>query len=245
MRRCTRTLQYWILFNPSYPVGEFIMKTTLVSYYCDTSWSGTYYRDSANRLWAACQEFKVPARILPLTHPGTWVNACLLKPKFILSELRKFEAPVLWVDCDCNLVSSPSEVDELDCDIAVVPFYFDGKINQPHCIRSSAIFFNTTGPALDFVNSWAKACEKGDAHFNDHEYLILTYHRFKHFNFAKIVDLPEAFCWTPITREMKDRSRKVIELGLGKNVSKAESMDGQRKTGLRNRLKERISKIYG
>jgi hypothetical protein len=126
------------------------MKTLFVSYYSDIP-PNTFYSDSAKKLKEKIQELGGRLHIEQLPNLGSYAMNCLRKPKYILECLNKFQEPVIWIDADSLIHSLPTEMDDLDVDVACVE-----KANG--CPESALIYFNNTEGSRSFINSWLTGC---------------------------------------------------------------------------------------
>ena len=86
------------------------------------------YLDKARRLAASCEKFELPYVIheVPSVHSSISYKGsddlCYTKANFIRHLLATYKKPVLYVDADCEFMSSPDLVDELlrsGCDFAI------------------------------------------------------------------------------------------------------------------------------
>jgi len=126
------------------------MKTLFVSYFSDIPPS-TFYSDSAKKLKETIESIGGRIHIEQLPNLGSYAMNCLRKPKFILDCLNKFKEPVIWIDADSLVHSLPTEMDNLDADVACVE-------KQNGCPESALIYFNNTDSSRLFLNSWLSGC---------------------------------------------------------------------------------------
>lgn len=126
------------------------MNTLFVTYYSDIPPS-TFYRDGAIKLKTRIEELGGRIYTEQLPNLGSYAMNCLRKPKFILDCLNKFNQPLIWIDADSLVNSLPSELDNIEADIACVE-----KANG--CPESALIYFNNTCGSRSFINNWITGC---------------------------------------------------------------------------------------
>jgi len=111
---------------------------------------------------------------------------CNIKPFFIKETLERFKRPVLWMDVDGSIISSPDLIfDEtiLEYDIAA-----NCAVNNETKIRVGSIWFNYTKAVMSFVDNWCESVSNGgidDGQFNS------TWK--KHKDIMKLYKLPQNY----------------------------------------------------
>jgi hypothetical protein len=139
------------------------MSPTVISFYT-AEWR---YPEYAKKLQVDCERLGLPHYIVEMPSTGDYVKNCNIKPSFILSALKKFKSPVLWIDADGELLKAPELLLSIDCkryDIAG-----NRSVNVPERVHVGSIWFNYTGAVLEFVSQWADSVvHKGidDGEFN-------------------------------------------------------------------------------
>jgi hypothetical protein len=151
------------------------MKTLFTTFYYDYN-DTMYYKKSAETLKQTIE--KLGGRILvhaPKLN-GTYNDNCLLKPSIILETLKTQKCNIIWIDADCIVNSLPTEMDNINHDMAAVTRIHDMK--TPH---SALIFFKYSDEVISFVNDWMIKCndkqqeaKDGTYKGGDHHLLIET-----------------------------------------------------------------------
>ena len=100
------------------------METLVTSFYADVA-GRDYYSRSAERLRARLTALNVPHEIVELPTQGSYRANCLAKPGFILEQLRRTAAPLVWLDVDA-VVHKPLDV-------------FDDFAEAPTAIRDTQL----------------------------------------------------------------------------------------------------------
>lgn len=130
------------------------MKTKIISFYSDLD--DKYYSISAKKLIASCTKFNIPFDIVELPSKKSYMLNCLQKPKFIKSMMEKHKSPLIWMDCDTNLILPFDTFDNRPEDIGFATH--SGKIDG---MKASPIYFNNTEKFNLIIDWWIKACEDG------------------------------------------------------------------------------------
>lgn len=172
------------------------MKTEVISFYCDLEGS-TYYSQAAQRLAQDCSRLGIPHDIRQIPASEDWRLNCLKKPKYILEQIEEKGKPLLWLDCDSELIQSPSIVDHAYradlgfCHMQAVPVEDPDQRPLP---MASPIFVNNTPKAKAFLAEWCLACEKETVD-GDHNPLLRTFRRTQ--TKPTIWAMPHSFCALP------------------------------------------------
>ena len=126
------------------------MQTKFISFYADIP--GTdYYTRHAKMLKARFAELDAAYHIEELPSKNHFALNCLMKPQFILDCLRKFDAPLIWIDVDCTINKLPKQLDRVKADVACA-CREDGT---PH---SALLYFNNTEKSVLFLEEWIAKC---------------------------------------------------------------------------------------
>jgi len=152
------------------------MKTKFISFFSDRNGTN-YYRSCGAKLAARLEQLGAKHHIEELPSHDNYMLNCLMKPEFILNTIINLDEPVIWIDVDCVVNSLPTQLSDLDCDIALCLREHDGK--TPH---SALIYFNNTEKSIAFIREWVAKCKTKEAEasvgeytLSDHEQLILTF----------------------------------------------------------------------
>jgi hypothetical protein len=124
------------------------MKHKIVTYYSDFT-QDRYYEKFARLLEERFKVFNVPYLIERKESKGSYMANCLMKPKFILEKLTESKSPIIWMDCDTNLIRPFSAFNEAKEDIGLATH--SGDING---IKASPLFFNYTEGAFLIIREW-------------------------------------------------------------------------------------------
>lgn len=136
------------------------------------------YAQCAARLEASCEKYSIDNSISTIEFPeGDRKDICLYKPTFILDELLKKKSPILWLDCDVDLVCSlPKELPKGKWDIGFAPnpaHRLDRRLKRVFAQRFSlepqklayrnpvagfALAVNYTPNAIKFLQNWKYLC---------------------------------------------------------------------------------------
>lgn len=125
-----------------------VMKHKIVTYYSDFT-EDRYYEKFANLLKEKFKTFNIPYLIEKKESKGSYMANCLMKPKFILEKLIEAKSPIIWMDCDTNLIRPFSVFNETIEDIGLATH--SGDING---IKASPLFFNYTEGAFLIIREW-------------------------------------------------------------------------------------------
>lgn len=140
----------------------------IISFYSDTT-NSSYYSQSAFSLKSDCVRLKLDYHIENLQGHSEYKKNCKMKPGFILECIKKFNQPVVWLDCDSRIVKTPSFENLQSVDYAGVK---RGGDNDPTMIAST-LFFNTTESSIKLLEEWARRCSLNEnSEMADHSILI-------------------------------------------------------------------------
>lgn len=140
----------------------------IISFYSDTLHSN-YYSQSANLLKSDCDRLGLDYHIENLKGHSEYKKNCKMKPFFILDGLKKFNQPVVWLDCDSRIVKTPTFQNLENVDFAGVK----KKENNGQAMIASTLFFNNTKSSLGLLEEWCKRCElKENSDKADHSILL-------------------------------------------------------------------------
>lgn len=124
---------------------------TVISYYT----KNTLYEKEALDLISSCKELNLKHIVEPVENLGSWEKNCCMKPAFILSQLEKLKAPVLWVDADAVILNPLTYFSKLKCDIA-----FRRKMKDDvYEVLSGTLFVNYSEKAIDLLKKWHAECQ--------------------------------------------------------------------------------------
>lgn len=127
-------------------------KLTVISFYTDNGEYPAY----ADRLRTQCDALNLNHLIEKLPDTGDRLTNSKFKPKFISDCISKIKGPILWVDVDNSLLSSPNFIlDRMDTMDFMVQLYPEGNKFKFHI---SVMFFNNTEQSLFFLNDWITEC---------------------------------------------------------------------------------------
>lgn len=151
------------------------MKTLFTTFYYDYN-DTMYYKKSAEVLQQTIEKLGGRILIHTPTLNGTYNSNCLLKPSIILETLKTQKQNIIWIDADCIMNELPTEMDNINYDMAAVTRIHDMK--TPH---SALIFFKYSDKVISFVEDWVLKCEgkqqeaiEGTYRGGDHHLLIET-----------------------------------------------------------------------
>jgi len=140
----------------------------IISFYSDTA-NSNYYSRSASMLKKDCERLKLDYHIENLQGHSEYKRNCKMKPGFILACIKKFNQPVVWLDCDSRIVKTPFFENLQSVDYAGVK---RGGDADPTMIAST-LFFNTTESSIKLLEEWARRCELTEnSERADHSILI-------------------------------------------------------------------------
>lgn len=125
----------------------------IVSFYSDTLHS-KYYSQSAFQLKQDCERLKLDYHIENLQGHNEYKKNCKMKPFFILNCIKKFNQPVVWLDCDSRVVKTPIFTDLEKVDYAGVK---RGGDKDPVMIAST-LYFNITDSSMKLLEEWSRRC---------------------------------------------------------------------------------------
>jgi hypothetical protein len=130
------------------------MKTKIISFYSDLH--DSYYSTKAKELKNKCQQFNIPHDIVGLPSQGSYMLNCLMKPNFIKTMMEKYKCPLIWMDCDTNLVEPFTIFDDNSCDIG-----FATHTGTLEGIKASPLYFNYNKNFEIIIDTWIESCKKG------------------------------------------------------------------------------------
>lgn len=126
---------------------------TFVSFYTDDD----IYPKYADRLVKSLDSFKLAHDVQRLPVFSSWLRTVNYKPRFCLDMLNKYRSPIVWVDCDAEIVAWPELFDYLTCDVAVC---YRERPQSPHELLTGTVYLSYNSVTLSIVKQWMKECEK-------------------------------------------------------------------------------------
>ena len=91
----------------------------IVTAYTITSHLGDYYKRCVTRLVRSCIKFDLSHLVLPLQQQANWDAGCSTKIVVIQQLLRQLNRPLLWLDADGEILSYPTLLDNINCEMAL------------------------------------------------------------------------------------------------------------------------------
>jgi len=128
------------------------MTPTIISYYSDFN-DTKYYENFANILTERCKSFNVHHDISELPSRGNYGVNCLMKPEFILSKIKEYKKPLIWMDCDTDFREPFPQFNEVKEDIGMATH--SGDLDG---IKASPLYFNYTKGAFRIIREWVVHC---------------------------------------------------------------------------------------
>lgn len=132
------------------------------------------YAQCADRLNNRCLEYSIPAHIekIDFAPNADREQIVLHKPFFIKRTLQSLKSPVLWFDCDTDLIQPlPKSLPTGDWDVGFAPntnYSVKSRIRAIAKFRRRAIYdnpttgfaiaFNYTEQSLKFLETWKYLC---------------------------------------------------------------------------------------
>lgn len=155
---------------------------TIISFYTD-DWE---YPKHAERLKKECNNLHILYDIRQLPSTKDYHANCRLKAEFILQRLQELKTPLLWIDVDGSLLKTPVELSKLSQN-------YDVGLRPRRVIHSNGynwhvgtMWFNYTGPALEFLTTYATTASGTDEHKLQQAWL-------KHQHNIRVYTLPEKY----------------------------------------------------
>jgi hypothetical protein len=129
------------------------MNTPFVTFYYDYD-NSSYYKNAADKLKNTIEELGGKLFVYSPILDGEYNSNCLIKPTIILQCLNEQKEDIIWIDADCTVNVLPTELDNLNYDLAAVARIHDGI--TPH---SALIRFKYNPSTLQFVKRWIDKCD--------------------------------------------------------------------------------------
>ncbi len=124
----------------------------IVSYFT----KNTPYETEAETLIRSLEAFDLPFSVKGVESKGSWLANCSFKSTFCKEMLSYYNKPIVWIDCDAEVLKYPKLFHEL-ADYDVACHYFTRKSGKVELL-SGTLFFNNTKTAFILLDSWEKAC---------------------------------------------------------------------------------------
>jgi hypothetical protein len=155
----------------------------IVSFYT----KDTPYEKEYETLMASLEKFNLPCYIEAIESKGSWVANCSYKSTFCKEMLAIHKKPIVWVDCDAEILQYPSLFLSMQ-DFDIGCHYFTRKSGKVELL-SGTLFFNYTDASRELINRWEDACKNSPARL-DQKTLEDT---IKSYETIKIFDLPQSY----------------------------------------------------
>lgn len=114
---------------------------------------GTPYEEEVRGLRNSCRQLGLDHEIRGVPPMGSWERTCAYKARYILSEYKRLDRPVLWCDADAIIRQLPMLVAGAEPDFAV-------SKAAGWQFNSATIYFNRTEVAQHLLETWVKRCEE-------------------------------------------------------------------------------------
>ena len=119
------------------------------------------YDELAARLLGTLARFRMASFAMPLRSTGDWRMNTFLKPRALCNAMMAFPTnPIVWVDADAEVVSSPGrffqELAEADVDVAC--HHFVTKRGTEHL--SGTLYLGPTERRARFLSAWVDMLEQ-------------------------------------------------------------------------------------
>lgn len=124
----------------------------IISYYSDFS-DNKYYENFARALIERCKDFNLDHDIGNLESRGNYGVNCLMKPEFILGKIKKYQKPLIWMDCDTDFKEPFTHFNNVQEDIGMATH--SGDLDG---IKASPLYFNYTKGAFRIIREWVVHC---------------------------------------------------------------------------------------
>ena len=128
------------------------MTPRIVSYYSDFN-ETKYYENFAKALTDRCKLFNLTYDINELPSRGDYGVNCLMKPEFILSKIKEYKKPLIWMDCDTDFKEPFPHFNSVEEDIGMATH--SGELDG---IKASPLYFNYTKGAFRIIREWVVHC---------------------------------------------------------------------------------------
>jgi len=136
------------------------MKPLIVSFHTGED----RYVKGAERMRSSAEKFGYEVHIEEIESELNWTRACCLKPSFMLSVMDKLgPRPYLWVDCDGEIISPLSHLENPRFNFAVP---WDPHLRFTSFSSGTTYFDLRDERALNLMREWGVECDKvirGDA----------------------------------------------------------------------------------
>jgi hypothetical protein len=126
------------------------------------------YPELAARLRKSLEAFGLPYTIGRGDDQGEWNKTCCIKPQVILNTLISRRRPVVWLDCDTQIVSFPHLLFQPHYDFACYNWYADANnvANLPYdpqrlACSGGVMMFGYTAAAIELLLRWQHRIDKG------------------------------------------------------------------------------------
>ena len=116
----------------------------------------TPYENEADVLINSLDKFDLPFHVEGVSNKGSWLANCAFKPAFCKEMLIKNGVPIIWVDCDAEILKYPKLFHELsDYDIAC--HRFTRKTGRTELL-SGTLYFNNTDASIELLTKCEMSC---------------------------------------------------------------------------------------
>lgn len=166
------------------------MSFSILTYYT----KNTPYEEEAKRLKEDCKHFNIPINILKPKSCGSWVENTMIKPKMILTMMKKLkEDCLIWLDADARIRIYPHFFRKLDQEGYDFSVFQMGKKSR---ITSGTIFLRNNKKVQSFVKRWKDICETTKDRRGDQHCLreLIKRESYKKYN-IKYISLPYSYCY--------------------------------------------------
>lgn len=123
----------------------------VVTYYTEQ----TPYQWEAYNLVESCKKWNIPIHAEAVRSFGSWELNCAYKPFFLMSKLKEFQRPLLWVDADAIFKGKLDWIPEFSADFAT-RISKQCHDHHPSKVITGTVFVNTSAICEEILRAWSK-----------------------------------------------------------------------------------------
>lgn len=113
----------------------------------------TPYQQEWEHLETFLEKFGLSYDVRPMPSRGSWQANTQMKANVIKEYLKEAKEPFTYLDVDAEILSRPSLLFDLDCDIAAARF-------GGHTLLSGTVYFAPTPKTAQVVERWIELCKQ-------------------------------------------------------------------------------------
>lgn len=115
------------------------------------------YLDHALRLISSLDNLNIPRDVHGVMSKGSWIANVGYKAEFCRDKLKEHNMPIVWIDCDAEVMRYPDLFNAIKDEYDIGVFYRN-RARRPNELLSGTVYFNNTEGSRKILDAWVESC---------------------------------------------------------------------------------------